>query len=511
MAIKGTIAEGFIKIIMQGWNEAKAALSKIQAQVQKLGETFSSIGSVSGRAFAITTGSMLGFLKAADPTRMTIFTQRLMILSMHIGSIFIPLLIKATKVLDNLILFFKNLTPHQQAMIRRWTEIALAVLGVGMAIGILGKALTTLIVVIRTLTAAIGILEVATGVGVVLAVLALALTIYELYKNSKTLEPVLNALENAWDTFCSAMKPVFDLFKKIGAEGEGVFKPMFKALTPILQACVHVLEKLIQPLTRIMTSFLEMFRVYRATGAKMWENLTSNSTKLIPLIQKFGHYCEDAFDRLQKIIKKVQPAIESLIKELGELWEVIGSFLIEVLGDLIEELMGVGDGFLEVFGEGLLATIKIVVAAIREIIREIKAAVTAAKTMYEIYKAIEEERRNSLDRLNPFTSGSREDRKKAEEDRLLREGNAQTKRDIEKMHEEAKKKKEEEAQKALPMYQKPEFVGLEDAFKRAQVGAAYDPNKEYQKAFIENQKIGNDKLGQLVDQTKRPPMAEAIR
>ena len=97
MAVSGQIGEGVIKIALAGLDAAKKALSGLSDSVDKLGKASASVGGAS--TFVALTGSITGFLKAADPVRFEIFTQKLMILSYEIGKTFIPILKDATSVL----------------------------------------------------------------------------------------------------------------------------------------------------------------------------------------------------------------------------------------------------------------------------------------------------------------------------------------------------------------------------------------------------------------------------
>lgn len=514
MPVKGTIADGFIKIALAGFEAAKAGLLALQTEAKKVSEAMGTIGTISAKGFAVATGGISAFLKAADPVRWTIFTQKLVILSMHIGSIFIPLLKEATRFVDRLTEAVKRLTPHQEEQILKWTKIVLAVLAVGTAIGILIKSITTLMAVLRALSIVVGILESETGIGLVLALVALGLAIYEVIRHSKEFAPVLDALENAWDTLVEAIQPVIDIFKQVFARMQEMWAIAIPKMVAVLQAVVHAFEKMIPPIMKIIEIFMGLYQTYFNAGQKVFADLMSKSGALIPLIQKLGHYLQDGFERFAKIMEAVRPGLEKLIEAFVELYGAIAELGMELLGDLIDSLADLGKSLWDVFGDTIIDSIKAMVFIIREMVREIKAIVDAAKEAYDIYKKVKERAGDLLDKLNPFSDGKKAERREQEKAKLEQERKTDDERDKKKSDERQKKKDEDnkkEKSRGLPPPGKVEMFGVEDAFRRAQKAAEYDPSKL---SAMEQRKYA-DRYEALLDaisgNTTKKPLAEQIR
>ncbi len=194
MAITGKISSAMIKIALQGYEAAKTQLSALAAKAKESGDAFKTIGQMGAAGFATATASIAGFLSAADPYRFTIFTQKLEILSIHIGRIFIPLLIQVTDWLDQVINYFRSMSDEQREQILYWTKVVLVILGVIAALATFVAIGAKVIAVIRAISVAFTLLGYAGPVRVVVLVAMLLAGLIELLR-------VTGGLDALWKVF----------------------------------------------------------------------------------------------------------------------------------------------------------------------------------------------------------------------------------------------------------------------------------------------------------------------
>ena len=424
----GTIAQGAIKIVLNGFSAVKNQLAQLAAQAKKLDEPFQKIGGASAGAFAAMTGGILGFLKAADPVRFTIFEQKLKILTMYIGQAFIPMLQDAINVVDRLIDYFSNLTDAQLDQIEHWVKVGLAVTGAVTALFTVYTAVSKVIGVIRALTTVVQVFMSSTGVGLVLVLAGIAFAVYEVLKATGKLdpflekmsalfsklmttgiEPLLPVLEKLGDMFAGLVDqalPVLTQFGEVASEvfaalvqavgdffkeSAPVFKELGQAAGQLFAALLSAFKQLMPALMQIAAVFGRLYAVYASTMAKLWVGLIQAAVGVLPAITK-------ALEVLAQVVQELSPVFADLVQVFAEVMEVVGELAgelmklgAEVFADLVKELANLFREFWRAFGPDVINAIRNVVGFARACLAVIKEIVGAAKELVDTAK-----------KLNPF-------------------------------------------------------------------------------------------------------------
>lgn len=400
--VSGKIADGTIKIVLAGYDVAKTQLSGLQTQLKQLNAGMAAVGSASSKGFAVASGGITSLLKAADPVRFEIFTQKIQILAMYLGQALIPILANAIKQLDKMIEVVKNLTNEQKDQILHWTKVALVVLAAGTALGVVATILPTVTTLVQGLAVAIKLLT-SGPLGVILLLLGAAAAAF--LKFGDTSGGLTKILE-----------PLGELFGKIAGVVGAVLAPVLDYLMKIFEA--------------------------------------------------FGPLLATLFDLFMQLL----PPLASLGKALGEVLLVVGELvgsvlklLFNLLGEILVVLADVANELLKAFGPVLIEAVKIVVEVLKGALEIIKGIVQAAKDLVDI-----------LDSLNPFSSSSSGGAGNNDTGAGDYRHSSGSGGDF-GGGDGGKKKTEQLAPLARPV--RVEQFGLEDAFKRAQQGASFDPAK----------------------------------
>lgn len=325
MPVSGTIAEGWIKIALKGVEAAKAKLEDLKASSKKIGEGLSNIGSASARGFAVATGSILGFLRAADPVRFAIFQAKLEILAIHIGRIFIPILIKAIGVVDKLITYFRNLSNGQRENLLGWTKIGLAILAAGTAlnfvIGVVTKVIglfSSLWSIISGAWGVIGPLVRALmkllPVGKIIAVLTAAFLMFR--NEGGKLAEIGGKLSAIFQRFGQAAAPVFERLKTIGAK-------LWEILVRVAEAVGKVVDKI--------------FSVLGETFLDEVGKTLPLILQIMPLIEAGCNMVAAALDKVAEVLDKVI----GYIKDAEALWNLFSNMNVaDIPGNLARGVTG---------------------------------------------------------------------------------------------------------------------------------------------------------------------------
>lgn len=417
--VTGKIADGVIKIALAGYEAVKGQLTALQAQTKKLGDSLLTIGSASSRGFAVATGGIAGFLKAADPVRFTVFTQKLEILGIYIGLTFIPLLQSAIDWLDRLIGFFKGLTDEQREQILHWTKVGLAVLAAGTALGTVALVLPKIIGLIKALAVAVSILTSSTGVGLVLALAAAAFGVFQLLKATGKLDPLLASLEKAFGGFTEAVASVFGklaavvapLLETVVGVASDLFSRLVEAVVPVVEQVVATVGEMLSQLLPVVVPFLKALGKLLASLIPPLVQIGAAVLKLYvlwygTLFKLFLALVQAVLPALVRIIQAVTRVVEALTPVVTELVEVFAEVatlvadlageVLTVLADILAEIVGIlADlfvAFWDAFGDDIIATIRLVADVIKEVLGYVKELIVGLKeavsTAKEAYSSI---------------------------------------------------------------------------------------------------------------------------
>jgi phage-related protein len=550
VAVSGKIADGVIKIALAGLEAAKAQLAAAQSQAQKLGQSLGTIGSASSRGFAVATAGITGFLKAADPVRFEIFSQKLQVLAMYIGLSFIPILDDAITTVDRLIAYFANLTDGQREQILHWTKIVTTVLAAGAALGTVVAVLPKALGLLRALSVVIGLLTAETGIGLVLALAGVAFAVLEMTGGLDKLMPLLGRLQAAFSGFVDkALGPLLDVFAEVAGQVVDQFVAAFEELAPVVaelgreigrlvsealpifaqlgkefgavvSAVVGALAKLIPPFVQIFGVFMKLYTLYIATLAKVFLGLAGAVVSVLPAFVQVLGMITDVIGELTPVVTELIGVFGDVLAVLAEVGAEIAKLAGEVIGELVKALADLFKEFWKTFGPDIIdfirtvaAGIKVLLDVVKAVVQELKEMVEALKEAWEIAKA-----------LNPFGGGGggRPGGSGAgdfgggggaaggPEDFGDGGGGDRFWKDIiGQIGGAFGGGGQRFAPLAKPV--KVENFGIEEAFKKAQQGASFDPAKiaENERRRFQQDALGH--LGNIDRNTNRRPAAEAVR
>ncbi|AWM39778.1 hypothetical protein GobsT_18600 [Gemmata obscuriglobus] len=298
MAVTGKIADGIIQIALAGYEKVKEQLNAVKGQLGQMKNGLDTLTSASAKGFAVASAGILGFLKAADPVRFTIFTQKLEVLAIHIGRTFIPLLESAIKWIDKLIAYFSKLSDGQRDNILHWSKIGLLILGVGTAIG---KAISLISSLWSLISAGVGvvrplveILSKIIPIGKVLRLLTLGFLLFngeagratELFGKLK--EMALPALESLW----GVLKKVYEAFVQVGGlVGDivddifngigGGLLDVFEEALPLIQLALNHMKAILDLIGTALSEVVSVIKDAKAIYSVLREKKASELPKAI--------------------------------------------------------------------------------------------------------------------------------------------------------------------------------------------------------------------------------------
>jgi phage-related minor tail protein len=311
MAVSGKIADGVINIALAGLDAAKTQLANLAETAKKVSGQLSTIGATSKIGFATLTASVTGFLAAADPVRMEIFHQKILILGIYIGRIFIPILDDATKFIDKLIAYFASLSSEQMDNIEHWTRIALEVLGVVAGITSFIAIANKAIGVIRAITTVIGLLEAETGIGLVLALAAVAFGVLELTGGMEKLQPIIEKVQKLFSEFMGAiLEPFMNLLSELAEQFIGAFQQVAKAVIPLFKSICEVFGSVFAAIKPVIDQLSALFGQFVA--------------ELIPAFN-------DLAAQFQGLVAEFIPILKEMGKAFGDMATLVGGFLLQLL------------------------------------------------------------------------------------------------------------------------------------------------------------------------------------
>lgn len=570
---QATILDSVIKVTLKGYEAAKKQLAAMAVDVKKLNSSLSTIGNASAKGFTLATGGIMGFLKAADPVRFMVFTQKLEILSIYIGLTFIPILDDAIVCINKLINIFANLSDEQREQILHWTKVGLAIMAAGTALAAILGGISKAIPLIQALGVAIRLLMGSTGIGLVVALAAAAFAIYELLKATGKLDPFIERITKLFEKFMvtalEPLMPVLDILATVFVEAINEILPavtelattfvdMVKQILPVLTEFAITGGKLIAQLGKEYANFIKdvapQFMEFGKNIATILILLAKNFIMLLPALVQLAaafqkiymiYYATLAkvflalmeaitavFPSLIEVINKLVPVFVELANAAAELApmiaEIIG-LIVKMGGDALAQLIKAAAELFTVlwkaFGPGMIDGIRLVVQVAKQCLEMIARIVEKAKELVDI-----------ANQLNPFSDSepSRSDSGKGDNSKeRSSDGGTQGDRDWGPRWTRIGGKKEKEidwvkvAQSAVkgatgnneknnkfaPMagMGKVEIMGVEEAFKRAQTAAGYDPSKM---ADLERKKLqqqSNATLREIADNTAREPAAAKVR
>lgn len=534
MPVSGTIADGFIKIALKGYEAAKAQLKTLKEQGEKLSTALQSIGAQSAIGFAVGSAAIKGFLNAADPVRFAIFQAKLEILSMYIGRAFVPILKEAIVWVDRITDYFRNLSSQQMDSILHWTKVGMGILAVGTAIGTATLAITKFISVFKTLTVVAGLFSSTTGIGIVVSLLGIL-------SATGRLNPLLKMITNSLGGVSSQTASMSLLFDQLGKIAGSIIE-LFTQLEPQL---MEIGKAFAEVGTSLLSSGFTILITVLPAVSSVISYLTPLVVKLAKAIADVTHSCTPLITGLLALgaaIYVVNAAVTAAMAMSGWGLVIIGvAAAIAVLSaavralnsdlDKLDEALKRGQ---ELNMQGSQARVKGYNKQIQEVmnisdpkkreeeLQKLKEYSNRQKVGYEQRINNDQKKLEDLDKnTSEFGTWLRGDSKEAKMKELkdqiavAKQGLSETNNfsnQIDAAMEENKKKSADKYS-TLPVLKRPEIFGVEEGFKRAQQGAVINPEKlkeqERQKMLSDLAKKQTDLLGDIKKNTDKRPGAES--
>lgn len=126
MAARLSLAQAFIQFKMEGDNNVVAGIRAMNAKVQQALSPLTS-------AFNPAKNGILAMVQAASPQAFNTLSGSFRLLSMSIGSAFIPQVVEASKLIQQLASYIRSIDPELKKQIAMWVGYGVAVLGAAVA------------------------------------------------------------------------------------------------------------------------------------------------------------------------------------------------------------------------------------------------------------------------------------------------------------------------------------------------------------------------------------------
>ncbi len=340
--LTGQIANGVIKIVLDGISAAQKQLASVQAAFDKTAKSASKISNQAAVAFASASASVTAFARVADPLGALQLDIAFARVSVQLGRFFIPLLHQAADALNRLANYLNSLSDDTRESVLHWTKLALAITGTltvaGKLVGVFGGA-----------TAALGeVASVASGVASVLwrilgflgpwgrlivIIGTLAAAFIGLNKAGQNTEGLMGRIVAAGKSAWEALKQVWGklvevvgpAIAKAGAIIEATWAKIVNAVSALWEKLSSrlgpPLEKLGGALGKLFATFGPVLKAYVERWGRDFERFGQVVAvifeKLTPIFEKvfggdFVSVVERAINRVTRAIETVQPYAEKL-------------------------------------------------------------------------------------------------------------------------------------------------------------------------------------------------------
>ena len=137
MAVNLALAKAFVELSLKGTSAVVSGVNEIRSKV---------MGALAplGNAFAPAQQGMLGLAAAASPQAFNTFQGSLRILSATIGKEFVPYVIEASRWVQRVATYIREMDPETKKQIASWAATAVAVMGAVKAMSLLEGVMGTI-------------------------------------------------------------------------------------------------------------------------------------------------------------------------------------------------------------------------------------------------------------------------------------------------------------------------------------------------------------------------------
>lgn len=332
-----------VRVAVAGAAAAMTALKGLQAvasqvgqQIGQLSQGLQKLGGAATAGLAAASASMYKFVQLADPVGFERFTLAVQRLGLQLGRLFIPIVREATKNINDLANFFKNLDDSTRETILAVTKVALAVLSIGAAVGAvvkvagvfasLGAVFTPVGGAIAAIAAAVGLLGVSfaraqgmaldfTSVaGLVKSVWTGVLALFQRFQQA--IQPAIQTIQSVFSELMASSAVVDTLARglaivaKVGNEAFNAYATVVAALAPRLGVIASLLIDTFTKIQPIITALADKFETFVSVGAAKFNEFVAAFTglvdELMPVIATALDYfviaVESSFATLEPLI-----------------------------------------------------------------------------------------------------------------------------------------------------------------------------------------------------------------
>lgn len=329
MAISGTIGQGTIRIVIDGWAAASKQMTALRVQGQLAISAANNAGKASSKAsddaaksaakattawgsfnksvlamsgiFAVASVGIRSFAAAADPRGALELELAFVRLQVAIGRFFIPIIREAATAINQLAKWINGLSNDTRENASHWTKLGLAVTGgaaaLGVIIGIFGRVGAVLLPLVRILPV------IATWFWRILGFLG----------------PWGRAI-----VIVGSLVAAFIALNNAGGEAEGTFGRIAKAAMKAWEIIKTAWGKLVVLVTPVVDA---LGRLWDKFSDRLGQTFDKIADKVGPLLERLGDNLAKLFDvdsgKLEAFFNKVAAGIDAVIPLVDKLFDAI--------------------------------------------------------------------------------------------------------------------------------------------------------------------------------------------
>jgi hypothetical protein len=290
---------------------ANAALGNWNRGLARVQESLAPVSTMTGRAFAVLTAGVMGFVYAGmrGTVEGNALTLRFQLLSREIAGVFKPVINGIINALDRLRAWLHGSSDGTKQLVMNLVLGAAAGLGIAKVMsGPLFSAISGAILGIQALTAAGIELDVVTG-GILLVVGALVVGVAALAVGTETGRTALSALWGAAVKLGGTLQPLIDVVSSVATEiGDMVSEDVLDFLGAFTAGVQGIVSNLMPSMTAAAKAFMGV-----------WQEIYGVFHSLEPLLKSlfgaeittFGDVIKGAVDMLAVGLKQLADAIHA--------------------------------------------------------------------------------------------------------------------------------------------------------------------------------------------------------
>ena len=304
---------------------------QVRESYKRLADQVQRVGSLAVKGFAAGSAGALAFARSADPVGWLRLQSAFAALSVHLGSIFIPIMDKLTALLEFVVTKLKGMTTAQKEQALWWTQLGLGVAG---GVAIFAKLAPILSPLIGLLSGLAGyLLPIAAGLAVVAG--AFYFVGRAANKSGQDLsiwQTLILGMQTAWQAVSQAAISV-------GSVLADVFRIAYTVVAPIIQTLLRVVNGVVDSLIAVFMKLYGIVQPIFSTISATWEMLVDSFLTEGGVMSDLVGYLTGMFDTMGTVVMFIFKAMKDNLILLRPVFETVFGVIKSTIDATIKSLI----------------------------------------------------------------------------------------------------------------------------------------------------------------------------